>query len=268
MRRAIRSRGAPDREQLAVDGARCRASGASTPASTRLQLGLAVAVDPGDAEHLARAHLEVDVAQHAARHAAHRRGAPARRPADRRSGRGTSAAPARGRPWRRPGVRDGVVGHRGVGAAPPRRRAARSPGRSPRPPRRSRWVMITTARPSSARRRQTSSSAVASASVSTAVGSSSSRTLGVGVERPQDLQSLLLADGELPATGTPSRTSSPKRSTSAASGAASRARRRHQRARRSGQHEVLRRGQRRHEREVLLHERHAAVPLRAGRRGR
>ena len=100
--------------------------------------------------------------------------------------------------------------------ARPRRRAAPSPGRSPSTTSRSRWVMITTARPSSARRRHTASSPSASAPVSTAVGSSSRRT-AASASSARRISRRCCSPTASWATGTPSRTSSPKRSTSTAS---------------------------------------------------
>ena len=126
--------------------------------------------------------------------------------------------------------------------------------------------MSTTARPSVARRRVTASKRSASASVSTAVGSSRRSTSGSGVEGPKQLQSLALTHrhrrnrrrrvdlevepcGEI---GEVVRRLRPRRPPMALG---------------AEQQQVVDGHHRRHEGEVLLHERHAALPGVAGDAG-
>ena len=231
-----------------------------------LQLGLPVAVDAGHAEHLAGAHGE-------------RRRRAGRRGDTPSTSRRTGAPSATGRPdvarWaaaerpadHRVGERgDGVVGDRASASttAPSRSTVTRSQPSTTSP---RRWVMITTARPSSARRRHTASSPVASVAGEHRGRLVEQQDPGVGVEGAQDLQPLLLAHGELGDRHAVAHVEA-EALDELGEALAGHPGRRHERPGRPGEDEVLRRRQRRDQREVLLHERHAAVGERSGRRAR
>ena len=167
------------------------------------ELGLAVAGDRGDADDLAGADLERDALEGG--QAAVVVGADVARPRARRDPAppaACSSTSSTGRP---------TISRASSAAGDAR--AGRCPRRSPCPARMtvirsaiartspSLWLMKTTLRPAATIARRVTNSSSASCGASTAVGSSMMRIARPAVEHLEDLDPLLLADGQLPDPG-------------------------------------------------------------------
>ena len=228
-------------------------SGASEAGERQLQLDLAVAVDAGDTEHLAGVHHQpID------RQPSDAQGRRSRPPHDHalRRVRPTGGSSSPTISWARLARVRAPTGAAGLTTTPLRSTATRSAASTTS---RSRWVISTTARPSSASRRVTPSKRSASASVSTAVGSSSRRTSRIGVEGAQQLEALALADRHRRHGGGRIDVEARVVSASAVRSAAAPRSRRSPCSLGPEEQEVVDGDHRRHEGEVLLHEGHAAL---------